>query len=86
MSVVDMDTETALSTINARISSTNLKETYFLARHAFENVKPTDNDYSVDILENQAESLRTVLVDFLYWSESELDDSYAEWVKAPTLD
>lgn len=86
MSASEMDTETALSVVNKRIADTDLKNTYFISRRAAENVSPTDNEYSVDILESQTERLRTVLVDFLYRSESELDDDYAEWLSNPTDD
>jgi hypothetical protein len=80
MSADEMDTETALSVVNKRIADTDLKETYFISRRASENALPTDDDYTVGLLESQTEQLRTVLVDFLDQNESELDEAYAEWM------
>lgn len=86
MSENPMDTETALATIVDRIKSTDLKETYFIARDAVEGASVSDDAYTVDILEDTVDSLRVALVDVLHWSEIELDELYAEWVAARKLD
>lgn len=81
-----VDTETALSTMTDRIKNTDLKETYFLARHAAENVKAGDDEYTVDLLQDNVGTLRTVLVDYLSHRDFELDAEYENWVQNSTLD
>lgn len=86
MTTAGMDTETALAVVNKRIADTDLKETYFISRRAFENSLPTDNEYTVAVLEDQTERLRTFLVDYLSRNESELEIDYAEWLDNQSID
>lgn len=83
MSEAKMDTETALSTVVDRMKAgTNLQETYFIARDAVEGASPDDDDYTVDMLEDTVDRLRTVLTETLGWGEAELDKGYEEWIAA----
>lgn len=86
MSSGDMDTETALSNMGDQIRNTDLKETYFRARRAVENAEDGDDEYTVDILEDNADTLRNVLVDYLHKRDFELDDEYENWGKNLPLD
>lgn len=80
MSEKPMDTETALSTIVDRIKNTDLRDTYFIARDAVDSASTEDNAYTVDVLEDTVDRLRTALVAVLSWSEIELDEQYEQWV------
>ena len=80
MSEKPMDAETALSTIVDRIKNTDLRDTYFIARDAVDAASTADDAYTVDILEDTVDRLRTALVAVLSWSEIELDEQYEQWV------
>lgn len=82
MSEAKMDTETALSTVVDRMKATDLTETYFIARDAVEGAGVDDDDYTVDMLEDTVDRLRTALTETLGWSEAELDKGYEEWIAA----
>ena len=81
MSEAKMDTETALSTVVNRMKATDLAVTYCIARDAVEGASVDDDDYTVDILETTTDSLRTVLVETLGWTEASLDELYVHWTE-----